>query len=545
MKTRLPRPVRPPHPPRPTRLRRVRGMASVNLFSGMVARSWSVSGGGVDGRVELNHNTVTGWHALALDGLDVPGTEGTCHALSSPARLFFDVGGRRGTVTITPSMGSFAYSCRFGDGEVVREDNERSPDPSAASASSRAGPALDIRVPSAAAGLDAAGKRVVYYVIRSRIAASGRTNSVHRRFRDILAAYDAVQAAYRGTPLAAALPAAPSRSASWFVDHFAPAFIEDRRQRLESFLRALVVTPRAADNGDLRGMLGLSTGTIRETSVIFPSGPLGLDLRPDGANTAVRGFSRVGTQQGAAEASGRVSVGDLISKVNGADVVGEPHTVLMAHLRTAGRPLVLHFLGYFGATDHEDASKTEASASASAPTTATATATATGGGGAAAGSKAAGSARGPVSYAAAAGAPAPAAAGTGSSKSGRSGGPTSTGRAGTIDGGPGFGGPGVRSRPGGLFDDGETAGSGPRGATATAGRAAPSAGAGAGSRAAMGADDDDEDDPFGAGPGAVAARGGGGRGGGRGGGGGGEFGGQDQADDPFGFGAEGEDVSLG
>ncbi|KAA0171101.1 hypothetical protein FNF27_06405 [Cafeteria roenbergensis] len=422
-------------------------MASVNLFSGMVARSWSVSGGGVDGRVELNHNTVTGWHALALDGLDVPGTEGTCHALSSPARLFFDVGGRRGTVTITPSMGSFAYSCRFGDGEVVREDNERSPDPSAASASSRAGPALDIRVPSAAAGLDAAGKRVVYYVIRSRIAASGRTNSVHRRFRDILAAYDAVQAAYRGTPLAAALPAAPSRSASWFVDHFAPAFIEDRRQRLESFLRALVVTPRAADNGDLRGMLGLSTGTIRETSVIFPSGPLGLDLRPDGANTAVRGFSRVGTQQGAAEASGRVSVGDLISKVNGADVVGEPHTVLMAHLRTAGRPLVLHFLGYFGATDHEDASKTEASASASAPTTATATAT----------------------------------------------------------------------------------------ATATGG----------GSRAAMGADDDDEDDPFGAGPGAVAARGGGGRGGGRGGGGGGEFGGQDQADDPFGFGAEGEDVSLG
>ena len=56
----------------------------------------------------VNHNTLTGWHALAVDGMDVAGTEGTCHAMSGQATLCFDIGGRAGRVTIVPSFGAFS-----------------------------------------------------------------------------------------------------------------------------------------------------------------------------------------------------------------------------------------------------------------------------------------------------------------------------------------------------------------------------------------------------------------------------------------------------
>jgi len=375
-------------------------MAQVGMLAGMVTRTWSVHGGGLAGKVELNHNTLTGWHALALDGVDVPGTEGSCHAMSSQAALCFDVGGRAGRVTIVPSMGSFSYECRFSDGEIVPEDNNRAPSSGGAEA-----PDLQVSVPSAVAGLDGDGKRVVYYRVAVRRASSGRENSVHRRFRDILSAFEAIQSAYKGTAAAASLPRAPSRSASWFVDHFAPEFVERRRAELDSFLRSLSMAPRAGDNGDLLGLLGLSSGNVRETSVLVSAGPLGLDLGEKGSNTAVRGFTRVGTEAGAAEASGRVMVGDLVSKVNGLDVVGEPHSVLLSRLRAAGRPVVVHFVGFFGGKGAAaEAGAGAAAAGAGAPKPAAAAA-------------AAAAAPAPVSYAAAAGggraaaaAPAPAAA---------------------------------------------------------------------------------------------------------------------------------------
>jgi hypothetical protein len=319
-------------------------MANVGVLAGTVTRTWTVAAGGMAVRVELNHNTVTGWHALALDGIDVPGTEGSCHALSSAKDLVFESSGRRGVVTIAPSFGSFHYECRF-DGMLIVEDNER---PSGSAFAESDAASLEISVLSPVVALDEAGKRVVYYLIRSRRRGDARTNAVHRRFRDILSAFDAVQASYKGTQLAASLPVAPSRSWSLFVDHFAPEFIEERRASLERFLVSLASVPRVKSNGDFQGILGLSSTLVRETSVLFASGPLGLVLEDRDSQSVVKGFSSAPEGgPGQAERSGRIGVGDIVSKLNGEDVLGIPHDVLMAKLRTAGRPLMVHFIGYF------------------------------------------------------------------------------------------------------------------------------------------------------------------------------------------------------
>ena len=54
--------------------------SSVSMFAGTVTRTWTVkpAGSGPAGaRVELNHNTITGHHEVAIDGLVVPGSSGT------------------------------------------------------------------------------------------------------------------------------------------------------------------------------------------------------------------------------------------------------------------------------------------------------------------------------------------------------------------------------------------------------------------------------------------------------------------------------------
>jgi hypothetical protein len=268
--------------------------------------------------------------------------------------MVFEVGGKRGEIQITPSMGSFSYRCVF-ESEEVKEDNEI-----VSSSASEPSPELQIFVPSAVVGVSDEGKRLVYYQIKTAQPTLGRTNSVHRRFRDILSAYEAIQSAYKGSQLAATIPSPPSRSFSMFVDHFAPHFIEERRDKLQSFLRSLAGVPRALDNSDLQGILGLSSNAIRETSVMFASGALGMKLSPKQGNSVVTEFVAVGGAAGPAESSGRVGIGDLISKVNGVDVIGEDHTVITARLRSAGRPLVVHFIGYFGG--EAEAAKAEAAA---------------------------------------------------------------------------------------------------------------------------------------------------------------------------------------
>lgn len=314
-------------------------MAQVGIFSGPVLRSWTITAGGRAVQVQLSHNTLTGSYSLALDGADVLGATGSCGTFSSNAVMAFSVGPQRGTVTIiNGGLSGFSYTCNF-DGVGIKEDNERI-DRSAEVDK------LDVRVTSATVGIDETGKRVVYYVVTTKRPSDGRVNAVHRRYRDFFNMNDAVRSAYKGSQLMSSLPAPPARSFSMFVDHFDPAFIEERRSRLELFMRAMEAVPRMRSNPDFLAHLGFDD-RVRETSILFPSGPLGIELHAQGEHTAIRAFARPTGEAGPAESSGRVGIGDFVSKINGESVLGMPSEVIMAKLRSAGRPLVVHFLGYF------------------------------------------------------------------------------------------------------------------------------------------------------------------------------------------------------
>ena len=118
---------------------------------------------------------------------------------------------------------------------------------------------------------------VLFYRVRAVREADERHTVVHRRFRDFFALNDAVRAAYSGSHLLGSFPAPPSRGIPFFDDQSTPAFRERRRWLLHEFIHKLEAIPRMRLNSDFQSFLGLVDG-VRETSVFFPPGPLGITL---------------------------------------------------------------------------------------------------------------------------------------------------------------------------------------------------------------------------------------------------------------------------
>lgn len=100
-------------------------------------------------------------------------------------------------------------------------------------------------------------------------------------------------------------------------------------------------------NADFQSFVGV-VDAMRETSCFFPPGPLGLSLfEGEGGYTEVREIKCApdGTPS-PAMAGGLIAVGDRVSKLNGEDVLGAvSHDVLISMIKSAPRPLLLHFLG--------------------------------------------------------------------------------------------------------------------------------------------------------------------------------------------------------
>lgn len=99
-------------------------------------------------------------------------------------------------------------------------------------------------------------------------------------------------------------------------------------------------------NADFQSFVGLVDCT-RETSVFFPSGSMGISLvQGPGGYTEVSALKPVDGKPSAAMINGLVAVGDKLSKVNGEDVLGlMSHEVIISMVKSAPRPLLLHFLG--------------------------------------------------------------------------------------------------------------------------------------------------------------------------------------------------------
>jgi hypothetical protein len=115
--------------------------------------------------------------------------------------------------------------------------------------------------------------------------------------------------------------------------------------------------PRIATIQEMHTFLGLSGGRLREMSVLFQPGSLGLKMSRQGmgpSRVGVAAFNKVkgppedggGDVAGPAEASGLISVGDSLTRVAGEDVTQISYDEVIQRIMAAPRPLVLHFTGY-------------------------------------------------------------------------------------------------------------------------------------------------------------------------------------------------------
>lgn len=164
---------------------------------------------------------------------------------------------------------------------------------------------------------------------------------------------EALRAAYKGSPIMDMLPGMPSRSIKFMADHSSPAFVAQRRKRLERFVTGLAHLDIMRTNADFLAFIGLtsSDGVLRdrtEVVVSFPAGPMGLTLKSSSRvnePAEIAGFKPLPSGgMGPAQASGRLHVGDVLSAVDGTSVLHMSYNDAIRTIKSRPRPVKLHFL---------------------------------------------------------------------------------------------------------------------------------------------------------------------------------------------------------
>lgn len=340
-------------------------MATVSILSGPVTRTWRC--GPRHTPVQLYHNTLTGQRWLTVDGIEVPGSNGSFYGpLSAKTTITFTLDDNKGYVTLEASGSNIIYHCLYNEIAIPEEnsiiDNGNNNAQNTVNSSSK----MRITIDLSELGTDEEGKHVIWFKVHTvRESGKGQT-IVHRRFNNFLALDEALRSAYKGSPLLQTFPAMAPRGIKLLTDQFDPAFIEKRRWLLQDYLYKVENIPRMRNNLDFLTFLGLLDNT-RETSCIFPpSLPLGLTLTAVGEFTEITAMKPMPDGRPShAAADGIISIGDKVSKVNGEDVLDNTYDVIIAKLKSAPRPLVIHFLGTIipknNATDTNTASSSSMS----------------------------------------------------------------------------------------------------------------------------------------------------------------------------------------
>jgi hypothetical protein len=354
-------------------------VSAVGVLAGSVTRTWVVMENARPFTIQLYHHTVTGSRSMSIDGVEVQGTTGGTAVLSSKAELVFSLGDKKGFVTIEPRGAEYWYTCSF-DGAAVVEENQLLH--GAEQQKQEALNKLNIKVLGGDVGVDENGSAVVWFRLNTVRESDMHETTVHRRFRDFYAVNEALRSAYKGSHLLSSFPDLPSRSFKFFEDHLSQPFVQKRQWQLQDWVYKISQIPRMRSNPDFLTFLGL-IDNVRETSVMFAKNvALGLSLRSGADCVEVAGLKPL--DDGApspAQMSNMVFTGDRvsqaatldlcfytlcpakplpgllllscrfhysqISKINGEDVLGEHHDLVVAKLKSAARPLTVHFLGAF------------------------------------------------------------------------------------------------------------------------------------------------------------------------------------------------------
>jgi len=307
---------------------------------------------------KLQHNCTTGKVVLFIGGEQV--WEGMTSMYSANVvanmnmvnRTFYFGKGTKGMFFfqnecngILPSPSAFRYAFWIENLSPVDEATRAS--------DNNSGKDFKVWVPRA----DVTGDGVAWYRVDTKRLGTGTEVAVHRRFRDFHNLHAALGSYFRGSHLFQSLPSPPAKGIKMLQNHHDPTFIEERRVKCEAYLRQLMLYPRIATIQEMHTFLGLSGGRLREMSVLFQPGSLGLKMSRQGmgpSRVGVAAFNKVkgppedggGDVAGPAEASGLISVGDSLTRVAGEDVTEISYDEVIQRIMAAPRPLVLHFTGY-------------------------------------------------------------------------------------------------------------------------------------------------------------------------------------------------------
>ena len=361
-----------------------------NVTAGIVTRQWAIVGS--DHTVSLRHSTFTGFRYLLLNGKELKGTEGTTHLFNQKSRgdtVTLQVDRFFVEVTISPKgKAQFLYTCKV-NGQLQADETVKPFD-------SKFQPEFQITIPGVIRSEEAEEEATkegvgIYYRVDTIRASDGKGACNLRRFKHFAELNSNLKSSIYGCHMVKSLPKFPAKGIKFLKRHDDPKFVEDRRKRLQEYLRFLARIPLISRNAEFRRFLGIadakkpkfkilgnSTYVVPpdyselakefdarpgEYSVIFPLGSLGLVLKSQRnadpkCPTVVANFksNKDGTQ-GPAERSGKISIGDALSRVNGSNVYTDAqmaHKARIALVKAASRPVELHFIRADVAEDEQE-----------------------------------------------------------------------------------------------------------------------------------------------------------------------------------------------
>ena len=143
--------------------------------------------------------------------------------------------------------------------------------------------------------------------------------NIFRRFKDFADMNSQIKQNFKGHHLRSSLPLLPEKVLKITTDHLDPAFIQDRKHKLDLYIRDLVLIPHVADMTCVKAFLGL-VDQIREISYSFHLPKLGITLAANMKNVQVSPAVVQSIQS--PENCPLVCVGDCLSRINGASVNG-------------------------------------------------------------------------------------------------------------------------------------------------------------------------------------------------------------------------------
>jgi hypothetical protein len=146
-------------------------------------------------------------------------------------------------IEIIADVSAFRYVFRL-DGESIPDDLSTGPQVKDVAS-------VEVRIPRYEVKLDDKGESVVWYeVVVVMDGHEEKAVRLYRRFSEFSNLNDKIRSAFVDNHLLDNVPPFPPKHPKLLFDHTSPAFLDARREELETYIRRLVQVPRVVHNPD-------------------------------------------------------------------------------------------------------------------------------------------------------------------------------------------------------------------------------------------------------------------------------------------------------